>query len=162
MSTTRGQQFRVYSVEEGIAIIRAIAEHSWPMTINEAFILRDQFDWKPAPDNGRFFVTAVSGGEEDGNIGLDPDDRSIASEINFNLTTRLYSDAEPQIYHIIRSQYKTYVDALNGLYGQGSTEHVEPALPCQHYPRRHPQVHRCCYRVSCNDGPDRGRAALLR
>jgi len=122
MSAMRGQQFRIYPVEEGLAMIRTIAEHRWPMTINEAFALRDQFGWKPSPDDERFFVTAVSGGEEDGNIGLDPDDRSIASEINFNLTTRLYSDAEPQIYHIIRSQYKTYVDALNGLYGQGSTE----------------------------------------
>ena len=122
MSAMRGQQFRIYPVEEGLAMIRTIAEHRWPMTINEAFILRDQFGWKPSPDDGRFFVTAVSGGEEDGNIGLDPDDRSIASEINFNLTTQLCSDAEPQIDLIIRSQYRSYVDALNGLYGQGSTD----------------------------------------
>ena len=78
------------------------------MTINEEFALRDQFGWKPAPDDGR--------------IGVDPDGRSIASEINFNLTTRLYSGAEPQIDHIIRSQYGSYVDALNSLYGQGVTE----------------------------------------
>ena len=122
MSAMRGQQFRIYPVEEGLAMIRTIAEHRWPMTINEAFILRDQLGWKPSPDDGRFFVTAVSGGEEDGNIGLDPDDRSIASEINFNLTTQLCSDAEPQIDLIIRSQYRSYVDALNGLYGQGSTD----------------------------------------
>jgi len=53
---------------------------------------------------------------------VDLDDRSIASEINFNLTTRLYSDAEPQIDQIIRSQYREYVNALNSLYGQGVTE----------------------------------------
>ncbi|WP_314210825.1 DUF6301 family protein [uncultured Actinomyces sp.] len=29
-------------------IVRTIAEHRWPMTINEAFTLRDQFGWKPA------------------------------------------------------------------------------------------------------------------
>ena len=120
--TIIGKRFCAYSTKEGVVIIRTIAEHRWPMTINEAFALRDQFGWRPAPDDGTIFTTPVSNGEEDGNIGLDPDDRSIASEINFNLTTRLYSDAEPQIYHIIRSQYKTYVDALNGLYGQGSTE----------------------------------------
>ena len=114
--------FRAYPTEQAVAIIRTIAEHRWPMTINEAFTLRDQFGWKPAPDDGRFFVTAVSGGEEDGNIGLDPNDRSIASEINFNLTTRLYSDVEPQVDRIIRSQYRAYVDALNSLYGQGITE----------------------------------------
>ena len=118
----KGKQFRAYPPEEGVAIIRTIAERRWPMTINEAFALRDQFGWKPAPDDGRFFITAVSGGEEDGSIGVDPDGRSIASEINFNLTTRLYSGAEPQIDHIIRSQYGSYVDALNSLYGQSSTE----------------------------------------
>ena len=116
------QQFHIYPIEQAVTIIHTFAEHRWPMTINEAFTLRDQFGWKPAPDDGRFFITAVSGGEEDGSIGVDPDGRSIASEINFNLTTRLYSGAEPQIDHIIRSQYGSYVDALNSLYGQGVTE----------------------------------------
>jgi len=60
-----------------VTIIRTIVEHRWPMTINEAFTLRYQFGWKPAPDDGRFFITAVSGGEEDGSIGVDPDDRSV-------------------------------------------------------------------------------------
>ena len=69
--------FRVYPTEQAVAIIRAIAEHRWPMTINEAFTLRDQFNWKPAPDDGRFFITEISGGEEDGSIGVDPDDRSV-------------------------------------------------------------------------------------
>ena len=122
MSAMRGQRFRVYSIEEGIAIIRAIAEHRWPMTINEAFTLRDQFGWRPAPDDGTIFTTPVSNGEEDGYIGNDVTDTSLVSRINFNLTTRIYSDAEPQIDHIIRSQYKAYVDALNSLYGQSSTE----------------------------------------
>ena len=118
----KGKQFYAYPPEEGVAIIRTIAEHRWPMTTNEAFALRDRFNWKPAPDNGRFFTTAVSNGEEDGYIGNDVTDTSLVSRINFNLTTRLYSDAEPQIDHIIRSQYKAYVDALNSLYGQSSTE----------------------------------------
>ena len=116
------QQFRVYSVDEGVAIIRTIAEHRWPMTINEAFTLRDQFGWRPTPGDGTIFTTPVSNGEEDGYIGNDVTDTSLVSRINFNLTTRLYSDAEPQIDHIIRSQYKAYVDALNSLYGQSSTE----------------------------------------
>ena len=36
--------FRVYPTEQAVAIIRAIAEHRWPMTTNEAFTLRDQFN----------------------------------------------------------------------------------------------------------------------
>ena len=118
----KGKQFRAYPPEEGVAIIRTIAEHRWPMTINEAFTLRDQFGWRPAPDDGTIFTTPVSNGEEDGYIGNDVTDTSLVSRINFNLTTRLYSDAEPQIDHIIRSQYGSYVDTLNSLYGQGVTE----------------------------------------
>ena len=71
------QQFHIYPIEKAVTIIHTFAEHRWPMTINEAFTLRDQFGWKPAPDDGRFFITAVSGGEEDGSIGVDPDDRSV-------------------------------------------------------------------------------------
>ena len=49
--------FRAYPADQAIGIIRAIAEHRWPMTVEEAFSLRDQFGWTPAPDDGRFFVT---------------------------------------------------------------------------------------------------------
>ena len=52
--------FRSYSVDQALNIIRSIAEHRWPMTVDEAFSLRDQFGWTPAPDDGRFFVTPVS------------------------------------------------------------------------------------------------------
>ena len=114
--------FCSYPVAQAMSIIRTIAEHRWPMTVEEAFSLRDQFGWTPAHDDGKFFVTPVSNGEEDGYIGNDVTDTSLVSRINFNLTTRLYSDAEPQIDHIIRSQYKAYVDALNSLYGQSSME----------------------------------------
>ena len=92
MLTVEDRQFRVYSPEEGVAIIRAVAEHRWPMTINEAFALRDQFNWKPAPDNGRFFTTAVSNGEEDGYIGYDVRNSDLVSRFNINLTTRLSQD----------------------------------------------------------------------
>ena len=116
------QRFTACSVEQVVIIIGTIVEHRWPMTINEAFALRDQFGWRPASDDGAIFTTPVSNGEEDGYIGNDVTDTSLVSRINFNLTTRLYSDAEPQIDHIIRSQYKVYVDALNSLYGQSSME----------------------------------------
>ena len=41
--TNNDPTFRIYPVEQGAAIIRAIAEHRWPMHLNEAFALRDQF-----------------------------------------------------------------------------------------------------------------------
>ena len=122
MSTTRGQQFHVYPVEEGLAMIRTIAEHRWPMTINEAFTLRDQFGWKPAPDNGRFFTTAVSNGEEDGYIGCDVKNSDLVSRFDINLTTRLSQDAPLELGQIIYSSYSSYVNALNNQYGEGRSK----------------------------------------
>ena len=122
MSTTRGQQFHVYPVEEGLAMIRTIAEHRWPMTINEAFTLRDQFGWKPAPDNGRFFTTAVSNGEEDSYIGCDFKNSDLVSRFDINLTTRLSQDAPLELGQIIYSSYSSYVNALNNQYGEGRSK----------------------------------------
>lgn len=37
--TSNDPTFRIYPVEQGVAIIRAIAEHRWPIHLNEAFAL---------------------------------------------------------------------------------------------------------------------------
>ena len=116
------QRFTACSVGQVVTIIRTIAEHRWPMTINEAFALRDQFGWKSAPDNGRFFTTAVSNGEEDGYIGCDVKNSDLVSRFDINLTTRLSQDAPPELEQIIYSSYSSYVNALNIQYGEGSSK----------------------------------------
>ena len=120
--TNSDPEFRIHPVEEGVAIIRAIAEHRWPMHLNEAFALRDQFGWKPAPDNGRFFTTPVSNGEEDGFIGLDITNSTLASKINFSMSTRLPEEPPPEIQTMTQSIYACYVETLNALYGAGDSE----------------------------------------
>ena len=120
--TVIGERLCAYSTKEGVTIIRTIAEHRWPMTINEAFALRDQFNWKPAPDNGRFFTTAVSNGEEDGYIGCDVKNSDLVSRFDINLTTRLSQDPPPELEQIIYSSYSSYVNALNIQYGEGSSK----------------------------------------
>ena len=111
--------FRAYPVEQAVAIIRAIAEHRWPMTVEEAFSLRDQFGWTPAPDDGRFFVTPVSNGEEDGTISIDRENSIYISGIRFKLTSQLPKDADPNIQSEMRSVYSRYVEALTMRYGAG-------------------------------------------
>ncbi len=96
--------FRSYSVDQALNIIRSIAEHRWPMTVDEAFSLRDQFGWTPAPDDGRFFVTPVSNGEEDGAISV---------------TSQLPKDADPNTQSEMRSVYSRYVESLTMRYGTG-------------------------------------------
>ena len=113
--------FRAYPVDQAIDIIRAIAEHRWPMTVEEAFSLRDQFGWTPAPDDGRFFVTPVSNGEEDGAIRIDRENRIYISGIRFKLTSQLPKDADPNIRSEMRSIYSSYVEALTRQYGAGES-----------------------------------------
>lgn len=109
--------FRAYPVEQAVAIIRAIAEHRWPMTVEEAFSLRDQFGWTPAPDDGRFFVTPVSNGEEDGHISLDVSDNQFVSGISFRLTSLAPPEPGPEIRALIQSARSEYVAGLTSLYG---------------------------------------------
>ena len=111
--------FRSYSVDQAMSIILSIAEHRWPRTVDEAFSLRDQFGWTPAPDDGRFFVTSVSNGEEDGTISIDRENSIYISGIDFNVTSQLPKDANPEIQSEMRSVYSRYVEALTMRYGAG-------------------------------------------
>ena len=111
--------FRSYPVDQAMSIIRSIAEHRWPMTVEEAFSLRDQFGWTPAPDDGRFFVTSVSNGEEDGTISIDRENRIYISGIRFKLTSQLPKDADPNTQSEMRSLYSRYVESLTMRYGTG-------------------------------------------
>ena len=111
--------FRAYLADQAIDIIRTIAEYRWPMTVEEAFSLRDQFGWTPAPDDGRFFVTPVSNGEEDGSISIDRENRICISGIEFNLISQLPKDAGPNTQSEMRSVYSRYVESLTMRYGTG-------------------------------------------
>lgn len=111
--------FRCYPVDQAMSIIRSIAEHRWPMTVDEAFSLRNQFGWPPAPDDGRFFVTPVSNGEEDGTISIDRENRIYISGIRFKLTSQFPKDADPNTQSEMRSIYSSYVESLTMRYGTG-------------------------------------------
>ena len=52
--------FLVLPIQEAVAWLQAWTDHSWPMTLQEAFTIRDHLGWKPAPDDGRFFTTRLS------------------------------------------------------------------------------------------------------
>ena len=117
-----GTPFYAYTTEQMVAIVKTWAEHRWPMHLSEAFALRDQFGWKPAPDNGRFFTTPVSNGEEDGFIGLDTTNSTLASKINFSMSTRLPEETPPEIQAMTQSVYDSYVETLNALYGAGDSD----------------------------------------
>ena len=120
--------FRSYPVDQAMSIIRSIAEHRWPMTVDEAFSLRDQFGWTPAPDDGEFFVTPVSNGEENGHISLAVNNSKYTSRVSFRLTSIAPPNPDPDIRALIQSARSGHVAGLTSLYGTatpGSSSEVE-------------------------------------
>lgn len=113
--------FCSYPVDQAMSIIRSIAEHRWPMTVDEAFSLRDQFGWTPAPDDGRFFVTPVSNGEENGHISLAANNSKYVSRVSFRLTSLAPQNPDPDIRALIQSARSGYIAGLTSLYGAATS-----------------------------------------
>ena len=135
--TNNDPTFRIYPVEQGVAIIQAIAEHRWPMHLSEAFALRDQFGWRPAPDDGTIFTTPVSSGDEDGFIGIDVENRNLVAKVRFRLSSRLPQDAPPEIQATIQNAYTSYIRTFNSMYGAGNSESDQDVAITQwHLPSR--------------------------
>ena len=116
-----------------VTIVRTWAEHRWPMHLNRAFALRDQFGWKPALDDGTIFTTPVSSGDEDGFIGIDVENINLVTEVRFRLSSRLPQDAQPEIQAINQNAYTSYISAFNSLYGAGDSESDQDVAITQWY-----------------------------
>ena len=74
-----GTTYRIVPVQQGVEVIRAWAEHPWPMTTTQALTLRDHFGWASSPTKEHMFTT---------NHNIDPDDASFTSTDN---VTEAYS-----------------------------------------------------------------------
>ena len=128
-----GTLFYAYTTEQMVAIVKTWAEHRWPMHLSEAFALRDQFGWKPAPDDGTIFTTPVSSGDEDGFIGIDVENKNLVAEVRFRLSSRLPQDTPPEIQVRIQNAYASYISAFNSLYGAGDSESDQDVAITQWY-----------------------------
>ena len=128
-----GTPFCAYTTEQMVAIVRTWAEHRWPMHLSEAFALRDQFGWRPAPDDGTIFTTPVSSGDEDGFIGIDVENRNLVAKVRFRLSSRLPQDAPPEIQATIQNTYASYIRTFNSLYGAGESESDQDVAITQWY-----------------------------
>ena len=116
-SSSAGTPFYAYPPERVISIVKAWTEAPWPMTLQEAFTLRDQCGWIGDPHDGTFFTTPVSSGETDGTIMKDTRDRSLVNSINARLTTRAPVELEAHVSAITQSIYTDYRNALTTVYG---------------------------------------------
>ena len=113
--------FLVLPVREAVAWVRAWTDHSWPMTLQEAFAIRDRLGWRPAPDDGCIFTTKLAtDGQEDGFIG-DVDEGGVDG-VNFPLSSRALPPQRAQATPLTRAAYPQYIQALTALWGPGQNK----------------------------------------
>ena len=88
--------FHTLPVDEAVTWIRAWTDHTWPITLPQAFAIRDALGWKPSPQEPRFFTTKVStNGQEDGII-------LCSKELGTKGLTFNLSSAPPQMLRLSR------------------------------------------------------------
>ena len=110
--------FLVLPVREAVAWVRAWTDHAWPMTLQEAFAIRDRLGWTPAPDDGRFFTTRLStDNQEDGHIGIV--NEGGVKGVSLPLTSRGRLQDKAVCAPIAHAAHIDYVNALTALWGPG-------------------------------------------
>ena len=127
-SKSVGTTFYAYHPDQMATIIKAWAEAPWPLTMQEAFTLRDQCGWTASPGCYSSFCTPVSDGEPDGHILIDYGDQSLTSGVDVMVTTRAQLRFGEITAAITSSIYREYLSAFLSLYGHPKEEYEETGL----------------------------------
>ena len=116
-SDDAGTRFYAYPADRVVSIVEVWAKAPWPMTLQEAFTLRDQCGWTPTSDDGRYFSTPVSNGEEGGHILLDISDQSLACGVDVMITTRPTLQFRTTTSPVTQAVYNQQLKAFSEMYG---------------------------------------------
>ncbi|MBO3724992.1 hypothetical protein J5X07_08125 [Actinomyces bowdenii] len=112
--------FRTLPVEEAIAWIRAWTDHTWPISLQEAFAIRDHLDWRPSSQDPTLFATRLSNdGKEDGFI-LESSESGVKC-VRFHLSSKYPSDDNVKVAQLSSAAYSQYVAALTQLWSHGES-----------------------------------------
>lgn len=112
--------FRTLSVDEALTWIRTWTDHTWPITLQQALIIRDKLGWKPSSRDATFFFTKLSNnGKEDG-VFFEDDELNLKG-IHFNLSSIYSFDDDGRINQVSGFAYSQYVNALTQLWGSGKS-----------------------------------------
>ena len=115
--------FRTLPVDEGVAWIRAWTDHTWPITLQQAFAIRDALGWKPSPQEPRYFTTKLSiNGRENGIISRS--NEFGIKGLTFNLSSFPYPNNK-QSTQIASTAYSQYITVLERLWGEKKTTNTE-------------------------------------
>ena len=78
--------------------IRTWTDHTWPISLQEAFAIRDSLGWIPSPQEPRYFTTKLStSGKEDGII-LESNEFGVKG-VRFNLSSIYSPDDNEGVIH---------------------------------------------------------------
>ena len=116
--------FYTLPVEEALAWIRAWTDQTWPISLQEAFAIRDSLGWRPSPKEPRYFTTKLStSGKEDGVISKS-NEYGIKG-LHFNLSSIYSFDDDNQINQASHAAYLQYVTTLTKLWGPGASSKID-------------------------------------
>ena len=110
--------FRTLPVDEAVTWIRAWTDHTWPMTLQEAFTIRDHLGWRPSHQDPTLFTTKLSiNSKEDGFI-MDSNEFGIKG-VRFNLSSVYSLGHNNEVAQASRAAYSQYIAALKQVWGPG-------------------------------------------
>ena len=113
--------FHTLPVDEGVAWIRAWTDHTWPMTLQDAFGIRDALGWTPLPDDPEFFITPLSTNRQWAGF-ITQNDQAEIDSLHFNLSSRHPKNNDQRIIQISHTAHTQYVGALESIWGAGLSE----------------------------------------
>ena len=128
------REFHTLPVEEALTWIRAWTDHTWPMSLQEAFAIRDSLGWIPSPQDPTLFTTKLStNGKEDGFI-FESNEFGVKG-VRFNLSSIHPRDSDHEIAEISRTAYSNTSRHLEDYGALGGYQRVTIELTLGgHYP----------------------------
>ena len=111
-------EYRTLPVDEAVTWIRAWTDHTWPMSLQEAFTIRDTLGWEPLPNEPEFFTTPLSINEHWGGYISSSNEFGIKG-VSFKLSTMPCPEENEQTTQMSITAYSQYATALEQLWGPG-------------------------------------------
>ena len=113
-------EYRTLPVDEAVTWIRAWTDHTWPITLQQAFAIRDLLGWTPSPREPRFFTTKLSlNRKENGRISRS--NEFGIKGVTFGLSSTPSPEQTEQNMRMASTAFSQYTTALKDMWGPGTT-----------------------------------------
>jgi hypothetical protein len=126
-----GSIYKTFTPKDAVNLIHVWANHTWPMTKQQAFELRDALGWVPSLEDDCVFYSQVQVGERtNGYMTIDEHSQNL-STISFTLTTFASDGLEPAVEHTLEELYETCRQSLQTKYGKGRNSADDIVKSCE-------------------------------